>query len=78
MTDPAQTITILGAAGALLLVLKWIVDGKLHSHSEVDGLKEDKKALLQTVEELSEAIRTSNEQQAKIIELLGGGRSAPK
>ena len=78
MTDPAQTITILGAAGALLLVLKWIVDGKLHSHSEVDGLKEDKKALLNTVNELSEAIRTSNEQQAKIIELLGGGRSAPK
>ncbi len=78
MTDPVQLVTVLGAAGALLLVLKWIVDGKLHSNSEVSGLREDKKELLKTNSELAEAVKKSNDLLAKIIELLGGGSGAPK
>jgi hypothetical protein len=70
VADPAQLVTVLGAAGALLLVLKWVVDGKLHSSSEVDGLREDKKALLAINAALSEAIDKSNDQLTMIIGLL--------
>jgi DUF1009 family protein len=69
--DPAQMIAVLGAAGALLYVLKLIVDGKLHSNSEVEGLRQDKKDLLAINAILTSAIDKSNDQLTMIIEMLG-------
>lgn len=50
--DPIPLITITGAAGAFFWVLQWIVNGKLHTDSEVQGLKEDKKVLFDANAEL--------------------------
>jgi hypothetical protein len=72
---PSDVTTLIitgGAAGAFFLVLKWIVDGKLHSHSEVGGLQQDKKDLLTINSTLSSALDKSNDQLKMIIELLGG------
>lgn len=71
--DPIQLITVLGAAGALFYVLKLIVDGKLHSNSEVDGLRQDKKDLLVINATLLDALDKSNDQLKMIIEILNGG-----
>ena len=61
--DPSivSVITVTGAAGAFFLVLKWIVDGKLHTESEVSGLRQDKADLLKINTEQAEAMRHSNE-----------------
>lgn len=55
-----QLLTISGAAGAFFLVLKWLADGKFHTHSEVQGLRDDKKALLAVNKDQAEALRASN------------------
>lgn len=68
--DSIQLITVLGAAGALLYVLKLIVDGKLHTSSEVDGLRADKDRLIGINARLAEAIDRTNVQLATIIKLL--------
>lgn len=70
MNDPSQIILTLGAAGALFYVLKLIVDGKLHSSSEVDGIRADKKELLAVNARMADAIDKSNDQLTMIIELL--------
>jgi hypothetical protein len=72
MNDPAQFITVLGAAGALFYVLKLIVDGKLHSNSEIEGLRQDKKDLLAINQSLGAALDRTNAQLSSIVELLGG------
>lgn len=67
-----QFVTVLGAAGALLWVLNQIIAGKLHSSSEVDGLKQDKADLLDIVQSQGEALRKTNEADKQIIRLLRG------
>jgi ribose/xylose/arabinose/galactoside ABC-type transport system permease subunit len=52
VTDLIPVITTLGAAGAFFWVLNWIINGKLHSDSEVQGLKEDKRVLFEANAEL--------------------------
>lgn len=69
-TDPVQIVTLLGAAGALFYVLRLLVDGKLHTNSEIEGLRQDKKDLLAINAILSSAIDKSNDQLTMIIEML--------
>ena len=64
-----QLITTLGAAGALVWVLKLIVDGKLHSHSEVEGLRSDKDALLEVNEVQGKALAAANDQLETILDI---------
>lgn len=47
-----EFITILGAAGVALWVIYLITSGKLHTNSEVEGLKADKLVLLAENKEL--------------------------
>lgn len=66
--DPIQALSLLGAAGALLWVLKLLaVDEKLHTDSEVKGLKADKTALWAANKELQRALNTTNEHLAEIV-----------
>ena len=64
-----QLILQLGAAGALIWVLKLIVDGKLHSHSEVEGLRNDKTQLLEVNEVQGEALKAANSQLETVLEI---------
>lgn len=68
--DPYQLIVLGGAAGALFWVLKLITDGKLHSSSETDGLRQDKVELLKINETQGKALRASNEAMADMVPLL--------
>lgn len=68
--DPLTAITVGGAAGVAILVLKWMVDGKLHTDSEVQGLKADKADLLKINAAFAEALKLSNEQQGHILRIL--------
>jgi hypothetical protein len=72
MADPLQIALTGGAAGALLLVLKWIVDGKLHPSSEIDGLRQDKIDLLKINRIQADALKASNEQLAEVARLVQG------
>jgi hypothetical protein len=58
---PLQLLVTAGAAGAFYFVLKWLVDGKLHTHSEVEGLRADKVALLEVNKEQAAAMKHTNE-----------------
>ena len=70
--DPSlvQALTVGGAAVAFFLVLKWIIDGKLHTHSEVEGLRQDKIDLLQINKDQSAALAASTEAHAKSLETI--------
>ena len=70
--DPYQVIVLGGAAGALFWVLKLITDGKLHSSSETEGLRQDKVDLLKINETQGRALRASNEQLAELVPLIRG------
>ena len=59
-TSVLQFITVGGAAVAFFWVLRLIVEGKLHSSSEIDGLRQDKQDLLEINSKLSEALDKSN------------------
>lgn len=61
-------ITLGGAAGALFYVLKLLVDGKLHTNSEVDGLRLDKQHLFAANARLSSGLEKSN---ATLEDVLG-------
>lgn len=63
-------LTIGGAAVALFWVLRLVVDGKLHSSSEVDGLRSDKAELLRINQEMTEALGSANEQLASLVDIL--------
>lgn len=66
--DPLpQLVTIGGAAGALFYVLKLLVDGKLHTQSEVDGLAGDKQQLFAAVGRLSSGLERSNKLLEKVL-----------
>lgn len=67
MLDPAITNLILvgGAAGAFFVVLWWLIGGKLHTDSEVQGLKQDKADLLAINKAQAEALKDSNAALAK-------------
>lgn len=68
--DPQQLIVVGGAAGALFWVVKLAVDGKLHTSSETDGLRQDKVELLKINETQGQALKASNEQDVEIVRLL--------
>lgn len=72
MDSVIQLIVVSGAAGAFFLVLRWIVEGKLHAKSEVDGLKADKKELISSNRELREANAEANKGLSEALELLRG------
>jgi hypothetical protein len=65
-----QAVVAGGAAAALFWVLKLVTDGKLHSSSETDGLKQDKADLLQLNKDLTEALKASNQTDGEILRIL--------
>ena len=74
--DPLQLIITGGAAGALFYVLKLLVDGKLHTSSEVDGLRDDKSKLFGANGRLAAALEQTNALLRDVIddrESRGGG-----
>jgi len=77
-TGIIQIVTTAGAAGAFFLVLKWIVDGKLHSDSETKGLREDKADLLRINEEQSQALKKSNDLLEKALARINEQRPHDK
>lgn len=65
-----EAIPQISAAAVLAYVLKLFVDGKIHSNSEVAGLREDKSALLESNLHLSEALKSAHQQLDKAHQLL--------
>lgn len=63
---------VAGASGALFWVLRLVVDGKLHTSSEVDGLREDKTELLKVNGDLQRALSEQNEQIERLVDILRG------
>jgi hypothetical protein len=75
--SPDQIITaiiVTGAAGAFFWVLRQIIDGKLHSSSEVDGLRQDKADLLRINAAISKQLADTNSQLREVIALLKEGK----
>ena len=66
----SQLLLTGGAAVALLWVITLIVSGKLHSSSEVDSLRQDKKDLLAINEKHAEAQEVAN----RLLERAIGAR----
>lgn len=67
-----ETVTILGAAGVAIWVIWLIVksDPGLHSNSEVDGLREDKKLLFEANALKDAALAEANATLKNILEIL--------
>lgn len=72
MDQLPQLLVTGGAAGALFYVLRLIVEGRLHSDSEINGLREDKKQLLAANARLATGVDHSNTLLQKVLERLGG------
>ena len=68
--DPLQLIVTTGGLGVAVWVLKLAVDGKLHTSSETDGLKQDKVDLLKINERQGTALDSSNTQLAELVPLI--------
>lgn len=68
--DPIALITVGGAAGVAVWVLKLVTDGKLHSSSETDGLRRDVANLLKINNTQGQALKASNELNAELLPLL--------
>lgn len=68
--DPIQLITLGGAAGVSVWVIKQIVDGKLHTHSEVEGLRADKRELFAANKLLANANAEANKLLQRILDRL--------
>jgi hypothetical protein len=60
-----ESLTALIIQGGAVIVLVWVVTllvtGRLHTDSEVDGLRRDKADLLAINDKLSDALANSNE-----------------
>lgn len=67
-----QAITILGAAGVALWILRLMTEKepKLHTHSEVEGLRADKAALWEANRGLQHAQEATNATLAEILGIL--------
>lgn len=70
-----QLLLVTGAAGAFFLVLKWLADGKFHTHSEVVGLREDKEALLAVNRAQAEALKQSNDLHQRALDTIAALRT---
>lgn len=62
-----QFITLGGAAGVAILIIKWAVDGKIHfglyeKNPHLKELKSDKTELQKNVRDLTSALSSSNDQ----------------
>lgn len=71
--DPSQLLQVGGATVGLVVafqVLRWIVDGRLHANSEVQGLRDDKKELFLVNQRLARALDTSNAQLVDAYRLI--------
>lgn len=75
--DPLQAITLAGAGGVALWVLKQLVDGKLHTHSEVEGLKADKAELWKANAVLQSAVDVGNKTLLEILSLVRDDAAPP-
>lgn len=62
-----QLITVGGAAGAFFMMIKWIADGRFHTHSEVEGLRQDKADLLKVNAAQADALKESNNLLAEAL-----------
>lgn len=64
--DPAffESLSTLILQGGAIIVLIWVVllltGGKLHTSSEIDGLRKDKETLLEINKQISKALEQSN------------------
>ena len=71
MSNDIQAISAIilqgGAAVALIWVITLLTGGKLHTSSEIDGLREDKANLLAVNERMSKALEASNELLDRVI-----------
>lgn len=76
--DPVQIVTVGGAAGALWWVLNLLVGGKLHTHSEVAGLRQDNTDLKKVNRTQADALKASNELLPEILKLLRERRDADR
>jgi hypothetical protein len=65
-----QLFSTVGAAAALLYIVKQFIDGKLHSSSEVDGLRDDKRRLMEMNANQSAALDAANQQMERLIDAL--------
>ena len=73
--DPVGAIAVGSAAGALFYVLTLLVGGKLHTTSEVNGLREDKKQLFSANVRLAAAVEQSNVLLQQLVERLGSNQN---
>lgn len=67
---PVEAITVAGAAAVAVWVIWLVVAGKLHTDSEVQGLREDKKALFEANTIKDTALLEANETLKSILSLL--------
>jgi hypothetical protein len=67
-----QLITVLGAAGVAIWIILLLTgkEPKLHTHSEVDGLRQDKAALFEANRGMQQAQEATNTTLADILEIL--------
>lgn len=70
IVEVVKFLTIGGAAAVALYVLTLIVNGKLHSNSEVEGLRKDKESLTTQNDELAKALAASNETIEALLSIL--------
>jgi hypothetical protein len=68
--DPLPLITAGGAAGMAAWVLHLLVSNKLQTHSEVEGLRADKRELFAANKVLTEANNKTQEALREILKLL--------
>lgn len=68
--DPLQLITLGGAAGMAVWVLNLLAGGKFHTHSEVEGLRQDKADLWSANTTLQVTLKEANASLAEILALL--------
>lgn len=63
-------IMVGGAAGALFYVLRLLVEGRLHTHSEVEGLRQDKADLFQANTALVGTVRETQVTLGEVLRIL--------
>jgi len=80
--DPSlvQAVTVLGAAGVALWVIRLLVSNppSLHTHSEVEGLRADKAILSDANLALRKALTDVNKDLGEILKLLQNGSGGAK
>lgn len=76
--DPVQLITLGGAAGMAIWVLNLLASGKFHTHSEVEGLQDDKSKLWEANTTLQTSLKEANASLSEILAILRTERQDPQ